>query len=72
MRGGSLDHLIGAGEQRGRNFDTQRFSCLEIDHQPEASRLLDRQATSFVTFEDTIDIARGSSEHINFVGPVGN
>jgi uncharacterized protein len=27
---------------------------------------------SFVTFEDTIDIARGSSEHINFVGPVGN
>src|SRR5262245_6591341 len=67
-----LDHLVGAGEQRGRNFNTYRFRCLEIDHQPEASRLLDRQATSFGTFEDTIDITRSSSEHINFIGPIGN
>ena len=38
-----LDHLVGAGEQRRRNVDAKRLRGLEIDHQLELGRLLDRQ-----------------------------
>ena len=28
----SFDHLVGGGDERGRNFEAQRFGRLEIDH----------------------------------------
>ena len=40
--GGLFDHLVGSGEQRRRNVDAKRLRSLEIDHQLEFCRLLDR------------------------------
>jgi hypothetical protein len=39
----SLDHLVGAGEERWRNVEAERLRCLKVDHQLELGRLLDRQ-----------------------------
>src|SRR3712207_2774486 len=39
----SFDHLIGAGEQRGRDRQAERFGSLEIDRDAEPCRLLERQ-----------------------------
>jgi hypothetical protein len=40
---GLFDHLIGAGEQRGRHRQAQRLGGLEIDREFDLRRLLDRQ-----------------------------
>jgi hypothetical protein len=36
-----IDHLIGAREQHGRDLEAERLGSLEVDHQLQASRLLD-------------------------------
>ena len=38
----SFDHLVGAGKQRWRNFQTKRIRSLEVDHQLELVGLFDR------------------------------
>jgi hypothetical protein len=50
----SVDHVIGAQHQPGRNFMTDRLCDLEIDLQVEVRRLLDREVRRFCA-------ARGAS-----------
>jgi hypothetical protein len=48
----SFDHLIGAGEQRGRHGETERFRRLEIDYQFQPGALLNRDVSRLRTLED--------------------
>ena len=48
----SLDHLVGASEQRRRHGEAESFRSLQVDHQFELRRLLDRQVRGLSPFED--------------------
>ena len=51
---GSLDDLVGAGEQRGGTVKAQRLRGLEIDNQRELRRLLYWQVTRLSTMKDFV------------------
>jgi hypothetical protein len=52
----SFDHLVGAHEQHGRNFLSEGFRGLEIEHQFELGRLLHRQIGGLFTFDNPAHI----------------
>jgi hypothetical protein len=60
-RGASLDHLVGAREQRWRHVEAERLRGLEVDHQLVFSGRLHRQIGRLFALEDAVDVAGGSS-----------
>src|SRR5215831_8071476 len=60
----SLDHLVGAGEERRRNGQAKRLRGFDIDHQFKSGRLFDRVGCwMFLALENVIDEDRRSTEH---------
>jgi hypothetical protein len=55
----SLDHLVGAAEQRQRDGEAEPRSCLEIDDQLEFRGLLDRHVAWLLAIENPAGVDAG-------------
>jgi hypothetical protein len=53
-----------------RNGEAQCFGSFEIDYKLVLSRRLHREIAWLLTFEDAIDVARGTTELVEEVGSV--
>src|SRR5262249_27515292 len=62
-----FDHLVGAGEKRFRNGQSERLGSLEVYDQLEFGRQLNRQVRGIRTLENEIDIRCCAPEQIRRV-----
>ena len=65
-----FDHLVGAGEQRGRHVEAHRLRGLEVDGQFELSRRLYRKIGRLLALEDAIDVAGRAPVIVREVGSI--
>src|SRR5258706_1291918 len=53
-----FNHPVRAHEQQLRNLQADRLGGLQVDHQLELSRLLNRQVGGFCSLEDLVHVNR--------------
>jgi hypothetical protein len=57
-----FDHLVSAGDERGRHGETKDLGRLEIDNEFELRGLLDRQIGGLISLENFVDKDCGAFE----------
>src|SRR6202043_67946 len=68
----SLDHLVGAREQRDGRVEAERLGGLQINGKLVFGRKLDRQIAGLCTFENAVDVRGRAAETLDNVNPVGS
>src|SRR5579883_1747834 len=68
----SLDHLVGPAEQRNRDFEAEGLRGLDVDHQLECCRLLDRNVSRPCPTENLANKGYYLAMHGNVIDAVGH
>src|SRR5437763_6370652 len=68
----SFDHFVGAQHQLLGDRNTECLGRLEIDHQIELRRLLERQITGLCALQDFVHIGRCSPVLLEDIGTVAH
>src|SRR5215472_8509706 len=68
----SFDHLVGAGEERRRDFKPKRPGGGKVDDEIELSRLLDREIARFRPAKNLVDIVANAPKKLWEVWSIGH
>src|SRR5262249_53798838 len=68
----SLDHFVGAGEQRRRDGEAEHLGSGQVDDKLESGRLLDRNIAGLRTAQNLVNQLGGAPELIQEVWAVGH
>src|ERR1700747_3092547 len=71
IEGTSFDHLVGAGEQRGWDNESNCPRGLQIDAQIKLIGLLNGEIRRTCTAQDSINVGRTASKQFSIVSAVG-
>jgi len=67
-----FDDLVGAGENRWRHGEAELLGGLEVDHQLEGRRLLDRQIGGLLALENPSGVNASLAKGRSDAGPIAD